>query len=168
MSILVGRETRLVVQGITGREGEFHARAMAEYGTRDRRRRHAGQGRPDGARRARPRVRHRAPRRSARPAPTPRASSSRPPARPDAVLEAASAGIATIFCITEGIPALDMVPARRAGPARRRAPHRAELPGRDVARSGQGRDHPGLGPPRGPGRRRQPLRARSPTRPSRP
>jgi succinyl-CoA synthetase alpha subunit len=30
---------------------------------------------------------------------------------PDAVMEAASAGIATIFCITEGIPALDMVPA---------------------------------------------------------
>ena len=33
MSILVGRETRLVVQGITGREGEFHSRAMLEYGT---------------------------------------------------------------------------------------------------------------------------------------
>ena len=36
MSILVGPETRLVVQGITGREGEFHSRAMQEYGTRDR------------------------------------------------------------------------------------------------------------------------------------
>ncbi|MFI5226822.1 MAG: succinate--CoA ligase subunit alpha, partial [Candidatus Limnocylindrales bacterium] len=34
MSILVGRETRLLVQGITGREGEFHSRAMLEYGTR--------------------------------------------------------------------------------------------------------------------------------------
>jgi len=33
MSILIGRETRLVVQGITGREGEFHARAMQAYGT---------------------------------------------------------------------------------------------------------------------------------------
>ena len=33
MSILVGSETRLVVQGITGREGEFHSRAMLEYGT---------------------------------------------------------------------------------------------------------------------------------------
>ena len=33
MSILVGRETRLVVQGITGREGEFHSRAMQAYGT---------------------------------------------------------------------------------------------------------------------------------------
>ena len=34
VSILVGRETRLVVQGITGREGEFHARACQEYGTK--------------------------------------------------------------------------------------------------------------------------------------
>ena len=47
MSILVGRETRLVVQGITGREGEFHSRAMQAYGTADRRRRDPGQGRPD-------------------------------------------------------------------------------------------------------------------------
>ena len=34
MSILVGRETRVVVQGITGREGTFHALRCKEYGTR--------------------------------------------------------------------------------------------------------------------------------------
>jgi len=34
MSILVGSETRLVVQGITGREGEFHTRASIAYGTK--------------------------------------------------------------------------------------------------------------------------------------
>ena len=34
MSILIGRDTRLVVQGITGREGDFHSRAMQAYGTR--------------------------------------------------------------------------------------------------------------------------------------
>ena len=34
MSILVGRESRVVVQGITGREGEFHTRASIAYGTR--------------------------------------------------------------------------------------------------------------------------------------
>jgi succinyl-CoA synthetase alpha subunit len=34
MSILVDKRTRLLVQGITGREGEYHARAMLEYGTR--------------------------------------------------------------------------------------------------------------------------------------
>ena len=33
MSILIGPDTRLLVQGITGREGEFHARAMHQYGT---------------------------------------------------------------------------------------------------------------------------------------
>lgn len=33
MSVLVGTETRLLVQGITGREGEFHTRAMRQYGT---------------------------------------------------------------------------------------------------------------------------------------
>ena len=33
MSILVGKQTRLVVQGITGREGAFHTRQMIDYGT---------------------------------------------------------------------------------------------------------------------------------------
>jgi succinyl-CoA synthetase alpha subunit len=34
MSILIGRDTRVIVQGITGRDGSFHARSMREYGTR--------------------------------------------------------------------------------------------------------------------------------------
>ena len=34
MSVLVGRSTRVVVQGITGRDGSFHTRGMIEYGTR--------------------------------------------------------------------------------------------------------------------------------------
>ena len=62
---------------------------------------------------------------------------------PDAVMEAAAAGIGTIFCITEGIPALDMVPAVEMVRAHGRAADRPELPGRHVARAGQGRDHPG-------------------------
>jgi len=33
MSVLIGRDTRLVVQGITGRDGAFHAKAMRDYGT---------------------------------------------------------------------------------------------------------------------------------------
>ncbi|MDY7076036.1 MAG: succinate--CoA ligase subunit alpha, partial [Chloroflexota bacterium] len=33
MAILVDRNTRLLVQGITGREGEFHSQQMLEYGT---------------------------------------------------------------------------------------------------------------------------------------
>ena len=34
MSIFIGEDTTLVVQGITGRDGSFHARQMIEYGTR--------------------------------------------------------------------------------------------------------------------------------------
>ena len=41
MSILVGKNTRVVVQGITGGAGSFHAKQMLEYGTTDRGRRHA-------------------------------------------------------------------------------------------------------------------------------
>ena len=57
MAILVDADTRLVVQGITGREGSFHALRNRDYGTAGRRRGHAGQGRP--GRRRRARVRHR-------------------------------------------------------------------------------------------------------------
>ena len=58
MSILVGRETRLLVQGITGREGEFHARAMLEYGTRIVAGVTPGKGGQTRARRRGPGVRH--------------------------------------------------------------------------------------------------------------
>jgi len=34
MSILVNKSTRVIVQGLTGREGTFHAKACAEYGTK--------------------------------------------------------------------------------------------------------------------------------------
>ena len=44
MSILVNKDTRVVVQGITGREGAFHASKMKEYGTQRGGRRHAWQG----------------------------------------------------------------------------------------------------------------------------
>jgi succinyl-CoA synthetase alpha subunit len=33
MSVFVGKDTRLLVQGITGRDGSFHAKQMLEYGT---------------------------------------------------------------------------------------------------------------------------------------
>ena len=80
---------------------------------------------------------------AARPARTPRCIFVPAAGAPDAVMEAAAAGIATIFCITEGIPALDMIPAVEMVRAPRRPAHRPELPGRHVAGAGQGRDHPG-------------------------
>ncbi|MEA2630247.1 MAG: succinyl-CoA synthetase alpha subunit [Chloroflexota bacterium] len=110
MSILVGPETRLLVQGITGREGEFHSRAMAAYGTRivaGVTPGKGGQAALDGAVPVYDTVAEAVRQTGANTTCifVPAGSA------PDAVMEAAAAGIATIFCITEGIPALDMVPA---------------------------------------------------------
>ncbi len=118
MSILVGPETRLVVQGITGREGDFHSRAMQAYGTRIVAGVTPGKGGQTALDGSVPvydtvaeAVRETGANTSCIFVPAAGA--------PDAVMEAAAAGIATIFCITEGIPALDMIPAvemvKRAG-----------------------------------------------------
>ena len=108
MSILVDKNTRLVVQGITGREGEFHTRQMVAYGTNvvagvtpGR----AGQTAIDGKVPIFNSV-----------ADAVKATNANTsiiyvpaPFAPDAVREAAAAGIKLIVCITEGIPANDMV-----------------------------------------------------------
>jgi succinyl-CoA synthetase alpha subunit len=109
VSILVGSDTRLVVQGITGREGDFHARAMHAYGTPIVAGVTPGKGgltALDGAVPVYDTVAEAVRQTGAN------TSCIFVPAAgaPDAVMEAASAGIETIFCITEGIPALDMVP----------------------------------------------------------
>jgi succinyl-CoA synthetase alpha subunit len=109
VSILIGRDTRLVVQGITGREGEFHSRAMLEYGTPLV----AGVTPGKGGLRV---LDERVPVFNTVAEAVSEAGANTScifvPAAgaPDAVLEAVGAGIQTIFCITEGIPALDMVP----------------------------------------------------------
>ena len=113
MSILIGRETRLLVQGITGREGEFHSRAMLEYGTPLVGGVTPGKGglmAIDGQIPVFDTVAR------AVEATGANASCIFVPAAgaPDAVLESVAAGIATIFCITEGIPALDMIPVVEA------------------------------------------------------
>jgi succinyl-CoA synthetase alpha subunit len=110
VSILVGRETRLVVQGITGREGAFHAGAAQAYGTNVVAGVTPGKGGQtalDGSVPVFNTVAEAVRRTGAD------TSLIFVPAAgaPDAVMEAAAAGIATIFCITEGIPALDMIPA---------------------------------------------------------
>jgi succinyl-CoA synthetase alpha subunit len=109
MSILVGHETRLVVQGITGREGEFHARAMHAYGTSVVAGVTPGKGGKSAVDGAVPVFDTVAESVNETGANT---SCIFVPAggAPDAILEAAAAVIKTIFCITEGIPALDMVP----------------------------------------------------------
>ncbi len=122
MAVLIDEETRLVVQGLTGREGTFHARAAAEYGTAIVGGVTPGKGGTvhegwpifDTVHEA---------------VSVTGANASVifvPPANAaDAILEAADAGVAVVVCITEGIPVLDMVtvleriretPTRLVGP----------------------------------------------------
>lgn len=109
MSILVDKGTRLVVQGITGREGEFHARQMLEYGTNVVAGVTPGKG---GGWVAGIPVFDTV--QEARDATEANTSIIYVPARfaSDAILEAADAGIRIIVCITEGIPVLDMIKVR--------------------------------------------------------
>ncbi|HYM52412.1 MAG TPA: succinate--CoA ligase subunit alpha [Candidatus Dormibacteraeota bacterium] len=108
MSILVGRDTRLLVQGITGREGEFHSHAMLDYGTQIV----AGVTPGKGGQTA---LHYRVPVYDtvveAVAQTGANASCIFVPAAfaPDAMLEAADAGLPLVICITEGIPALDML-----------------------------------------------------------
>ena len=108
MSILITSATRLLVQGITGREGEFHSRAMLAYGTDVV----AGVTPGKGGQRAlddRVPVFNTVAEAIAETGANASCIFVPAPFAPDAMLEAASAGIPLIFCITEGIPALDMV-----------------------------------------------------------
>jgi succinyl-CoA synthetase alpha subunit len=108
MSILVGAETRLVVQGITGREGEFHSRAMLEYGTNivaGMTPGKGGQSAVDG----RVPVFDTVADAVAQTGADASCIFVPAPGAPDAILEAADAGIPLVICITEGIPALDML-----------------------------------------------------------
>jgi succinyl-CoA synthetase alpha subunit len=111
VAILVDKNTRLLVQGITGREGEFHARQMIAYGTRVVAGVTPGKGGQracDGQVPVFDTVAEAVEKTQAN------ASIVYVPARfaSDAIIEAADAGIPLIVCITEGIPVLDMIVAR--------------------------------------------------------
>ncbi|MBD3867255.1 MAG: succinate--CoA ligase subunit alpha [Acidobacteria bacterium] len=110
MSVLVNKDTRLVVQGITGKEGTFHTRQAVEYGTNVVAGVTPGKGGQDmdgipvfntvseavkatGA--------------NAGVVFVP------PPFAADAVMEAADAGVKLVVCISEGVPTLDMVKVMR-------------------------------------------------------
>ena len=111
MSILVDEKTRLIVQGITGREGQFHAEQCMRYGTKVVGGVTPGKGGQtvlgkvpvfntvrDAVKKT-------------------RANATMifvpPPFAADAILEAADAGVELIICITEGIPVSDMVEVYR-------------------------------------------------------
>jgi succinyl-CoA synthetase alpha subunit len=108
MAILVDKNTRLIVQGLTGREGTFHAKACADYGTKvvggvtpgKGGTTHEGWPIFNSVQEAVDKT---------------GANASvifvPPPFAADAIMEAADAEVELIVCITEGIPTLDMVRA---------------------------------------------------------
>ena len=112
MSILVNKDTRLIVQGVTGREGEFHTRQMLAYGTNIVGGVTPGRG---GMLAADGRVPVFNTVREAVEKTKPTASISFVPAAlggADAIMEAAEAGIPFIVSITENIPVADMIKAK--------------------------------------------------------
>lgn len=106
MSIFVNSQTRVLVQGITGKEGQFHARQCLDYGTRIVAGVTPGKGGQtmdsvpvfDTVKAAREQT---------------GANASMilvpPPFAADAILEAVDAGIELVVCITEGVPVMDML-----------------------------------------------------------
>jgi succinyl-CoA synthetase alpha subunit len=111
MSIFVDKSTRVVVQGITGSAGSFHAEQMLAYGTQLVAGVTPGRG---GTRfHGTVPVFHSVRRAVRETGATAAAIFVPPPFAADAILEAAEAGLALVVCITEGIPILDLVKVRR-------------------------------------------------------
>ena len=126
MAILVNKKTRLIVQGLTGREGTFHAKACAAYGTQVVGGVTPGKGGTTHEGWPIFNTVHEAVEKTG-------ADTTvifvPPPFAADAIMEAADAEIELIVCITEGIPTLDMVQGLGVSAEPAIAADRAELPG---------------------------------------
>ena len=108
MSILVGKNTRVIVQGLTGKEGTFHAKTCAEYGTKIVGGVTPGKG---GSQHEGWPVFNTVQQAVDATGADASVIFVPPPFAADAIMEAADAEIELIVCITEGIPTLDMVRA---------------------------------------------------------
>ena len=106
MAVLVDKNTRLVVQGITGREGTFHAKGCAEYGTKVVGGVTPGKG---GTRHEGWPVFNTVEQAVKETGANVTVIFVPPPFAADAIMEAADAGMPLAICITEGVPTLDMV-----------------------------------------------------------
>ncbi|MDX2033370.1 MAG: succinate--CoA ligase subunit alpha [Blastocatellia bacterium] len=108
MSVLVDKDTRLLVQGLTGKEGTFHALQMRDYGTNIVGGVTPGKG---GSTHEGFAVFNTVADAVEKTGANASVIYVPPPFAADAIMEAAAAGVPLIVCITEGIPALDMVKA---------------------------------------------------------
>ena len=106
MSILLDSKTRLVVQGITGKEGSFHTEQMIDYGTKIVAGVTPGKG---GMSHLKVPVFNTVVEAVSHTNANASVIFVPPPFGPDAILEAFDAGLNLVVCITEGIPAADMV-----------------------------------------------------------
>jgi succinyl-CoA synthetase alpha subunit len=115
LSVLVDRNTRLLVQGITGNEGQFHARGARDYGTQVVAGVTPGKG---GSSAEGVPVFNTVAQAVAETGANASVIFVPPAFAADAILEAVDAGVALVVCITEGIPTLDMVEVMRVLPGR--------------------------------------------------
>jgi succinyl-CoA synthetase alpha subunit len=113
MAVLVGNHTKLIVQGITGREGLFHAKGCRDYGTNVVGGVTPGKG---GTEIEGFPVFNTVQQAVAKTGANATMIFVPPVAAADAILEALDAGIELIVCITEGIPVLDMIKVKRVLP----------------------------------------------------
>jgi succinyl-CoA synthetase alpha subunit len=113
MAVLVGNHTKLIVQGITGREGLFHAKGCRDYGTKVVGGVTPGKG---GTEIEGFPVFNTVQEAVAKTGANATMIFVPPVAAADAILEALDAGIELVVCITEGIPVLDMVKVKRVLP----------------------------------------------------